>query len=71
MSEKKLDERPDLPVDTPVWVRYADRWHKRYFAEWRGDLVACWAKGGTSQTADGLPIIWKRWRLDDPEKDKR
>lgn len=64
-------ERPDLAMDTPVWVRNEDNepWEPRHFAEWCGNLMVCWEDGTTSHSSEGTNAFWKYWRLDDPAKE--
>lgn len=65
-------ERPNLPMDTPVWVRKGGYWRPKHSAGWTPDgRMKYWLDGGTSHTAEGRWVSTDEWRLDDPAKDKR
>jgi hypothetical protein len=68
--------RPELAVDTPIWVRDSDslRWRPMHFALWAaGDydsfVVFTWRDGATKHSSNGkLKIGWKQYRLTDPKE---
>jgi len=63
-------ERPDLAMDTPIWVKKGHYWIPKHFAGWAEDgWVKYWLDGCSSHTGS-VAVTTDEWRLDDPEKEQ-
>jgi hypothetical protein len=63
--------RPELAVDTPIWVRDGDtdNWQPRHFAKWEGHKVVAWDEGRTSHSCAKFERLeWQQYRLTDPKE---
>ncbi|HNU08643.1 MAG TPA: hypothetical protein PKO33_12825 [Pyrinomonadaceae bacterium] len=65
-------ERPDLAMDTPIWIKKGNSWSRRHFAGWtENGRIKYWSYGQTSHSAEGAWATTDEWRLDDPEKEEK
>jgi len=64
--------RPELAVDTPIWVRDEDNdsWLPKHFARWcESGNICAFEYGLTSHSGNANRILrWKQYRLTDPKE---
>jgi hypothetical protein len=74
ISEAAFEKpRPELAVDTPIWVRDSDNesWKPRHFCSWGHTGVAAFDGGRTSHTQGYTDArLWQQYRLTDPKEGK-
>jgi hypothetical protein len=57
----------EVKIDTPVWCRFYEGWHKRHFAGLdKHGIPTAWVDGYTSHTTDRKDT-WREMRLTNPE----